>query len=119
VKLNDLPVPASLQSALLGGSAVLAPAEKAVLCGLVGAPPKDPFVALCGAGWIERENLAWADPRAAGAYRGSPVDIEGPGDVDHRNSILIGFAGSDSPIVLDFRTEPPCVLFLPDDGPAY
>ena len=108
MKLNGLLVPASLHAALVGGSAVLAPAEKAALCALVGAPPDDPWVALCGEGWIERENAAWADPETANAYRGSPVDIDGPGDVDHRRAILIGFAGSDSPIVLDFRTEPPC-----------
>lgn len=47
-------------------------------------------------------------------YLGMPSDIHPPGTIDPKNAVIIGEAEPDSPIALDYRTNPPRVVYFGD-----
>lgn len=66
---------------------------------------------------LRQENATWVDETDVW-YVGEPDEVHAPGDLDPRQSVLIGDLGPDRPFALDYRTAPaPRVVYLRDiDG---
>ncbi|REJ69113.1 MAG: hypothetical protein DWQ31_05750 [Planctomycetota bacterium] len=63
-----------------------------------------------------RESRFWQDPEDHKYYLGCPSDAYPPGDVDPKKAVIIGDTAPDGPIVLDYRVDPPRVIYLCDVG---
>lgn len=107
VTINGLRLPDALVTFARKGR--WSPPEAAVLERVFGDRPDHPqFYSL---DYMPRENAGWlrqSDP----VYFGKPSTTKPPGDIDNTRSVLIGDLGPDLPIALDYRTDPPRVLYL-------
>ena len=65
---------------------------------------------------IVSQHLLWSS-NAAEDYVGARNDLFSPGNIDPKRILIIGEADEDSPLVLDFRTEVPRVIYLGSSGP--
>lgn len=112
MKIIGLKLPKALESDLDAERTTLKPNEITRLAGLLSRVDR-PFPAMYDLQAIQRENKLWASA-AAKCYLGVSSSVVLPGDVDPRSTLIIGQADMDSPIVLDYRTEPPRVLYFGD-----
>jgi hypothetical protein len=112
--VNGHPLPAALVKAFENGrwAAPTDPGALAELARLTGEEPFHPaFYAAAG---LERENAAWpaeSDP----VYLGEPDPERPPGDLDPARSVLIADLGPDRPLALDYRQDPPTVVYLTEE----
>jgi hypothetical protein len=81
---------------------------KKLLLGVERAIPK-----LYKRDFLPAVNRLWKSPHAK-YYLGSPSAKYFPGDIDPTKAFIIGHAEPDSPIALDYRVEPPRVVYLGD-----
>jgi hypothetical protein len=99
-----------LESELCSGRPLLIAAERECLCRLllyVGTP----IPSLYDMPGIQSANQLWTSTHVP-YYLGSPSEIYMPGNVDPNLTLIFGHAEPDSPIALDYRTQPPRVVYL-------
>jgi hypothetical protein len=67
--------------------------------------------------WMVRENECLLDVGSAVQfYLGEKSEMYPPGDIDPKATVLIGGTEADSPIALDYRCNPPRVIYMNDVG---
>lgn len=112
MKINQLKVPDELVNDIESGGRELNGDELSrlkELLNFVEAPqPK-----LYGREYIEECNQLWGSPSAK-HYLGELSQSVVPGDIDPKQTLIIGEAEPDSPIALDYRTAIPRVVYLGD-----
>jgi hypothetical protein len=112
VNINGFELPPSLEADLEPERRELAESEIDCLRTLLVHVEK-PIPALYGLRGILLANRLWTSMHVAD-YLGSPSKVYRPGDIDPRLTLIFGHAEPDSPIALDYRTQPPRVLYLGD-----
>jgi hypothetical protein len=86
------------------------PADLALLAAAFADQPVHP--SFYDADQLRQENSTWVDETDVW-YVGEPDRAHAPGDLDPRQSVLIGDLGPDRPFALDYRTAPtPRVVYL-------
>ncbi len=112
MNINGLELPCELVSDLESGGRELDRDEvsqfKKVLSRVTGPSPK-----LYSYETIVRVNQLWVS-ESARLYLGQRSDSVIPGDVDPKQTLIIGQAEPDSPIALDYRTSNPRVIYYGD-----
>jgi hypothetical protein len=112
VEINGLPLPDALRAAIEDGRWT-PPDDETLLTRIFGDRPQGPsFYSL---DYMRTENKRWPDVESRlPMYLGSPDAMVPPGDIDPRQSILIGDIGYDMPFALDFRPsrDEPRVVYL-------
>lgn len=113
MNIRGLELPRQLEVDLAAGRSMLEP-EVALLRALLtfvdGPSPR--FYGLEG---IVDANRLW-DSETAQFYLGTRSTAYDPGDIDPMRTLIIGHAEPDSPIALDYRTDPARVIYLGDAG---
>jgi hypothetical protein len=96
--VNNMALPVAISERAMNGSVYLDPelAKRAFPLGEVIQPM------FYSADHMQRENQSWPDEEYSG-YLGTKDGHYSPGDIDPRQSVLIGDLGPDLPIALDFR----------------
>jgi len=110
LKVGDLVVPTDLAADVRRGGRELSPDHAARLGQLlVHAGCMEPeFFSL---ETIEREHGLWVS-ESAPFFLGAKHEAASPGSVDPARVLIIGDGGDESPIALDYRTNPPRVVYL-------
>lgn len=118
MKVNGLELPVALERDLNEGRRPLSGHAIAALTALLTRLER-PLPRLYALEGIQDTNRLWDSPNAD-FYVGAPSDLYRPGDVDRRRTLIIGHAEPDSPIALDYRSNPPRVIYLGDvDSKTY
>jgi hypothetical protein len=103
--VGDLLVPQELEAELIAGRRALSKDEVASLTPLLRHLEKPMPEMYDIAGIVNANKLWWLD--ADKFYVGAIHQLYRPGNIDPTRSLIIGFAEPDSPIALDYRTDPP------------
>jgi len=110
--INGFQLPILLESDLNEGRIGLSPAERDSLIELLQGFER-PTPALFGQEGIRSANRLWTSEYVR-SYLGNPSQVHAPGDIDPQKTLIIGQAEPDSPIALDYRIEPPRVVYFGD-----
>jgi hypothetical protein len=114
MKLNNLEFPDALQIDLTRGVRPLAENQKrrlaSILIGIETAIPE-----LFDIEGIREANRLWSSAHVE-HYLGHESENHRPGNIDPLRTLIIGQAEPDSPIALDYRVSPPCVVYFGDEG---
>lgn len=114
MKINNCELPDSLKKYLTSNVLPLADEQKIKLTTLlIGTETAIPELFTMDA--ICEANLFWTSVHVED-YLGYESDKHQPGKIDPLKTIIIGQAEPDSPIALDYRTNPPCVVYFADEG---
>lgn len=108
-----LPLPDALCTDLESGRPI--PAEQKARLGALFKGIEKPFPDLYNTRGIQRENQLWTSPYVH-LYLGQKSEIYTPGNIDPHLALIIGQAEPDGPIALDYRVEPPRVVYLTNIG---
>jgi hypothetical protein len=110
--INGLPLPEALLAAIREER--WTPPDPAVLAKVFGEQPDGPsFYTLQQ---MEFENRHWLG-RTGPVFLGTPDAVRPPGNLDPRNSLIIGDLGPDMPFALDYRPAiGPTVVYREADG---
>jgi hypothetical protein len=108
--INELPLPQDLLELIRTGRWRM-PADTSLFDALF--PERHSTASLYSLDGIRRESTGWRKGTRR-MFLGTPDTENPPGDIDPEKSILVGDLGlgSDQPIALDYRTDPPRVLTL-------
>jgi hypothetical protein len=119
MEINGLALPSSLVADMTARRTKLSAAETAAF-GAQLVHIERPSPELCGYEWMVRENKFWTTPDVE-HYLGGRSQIHTPGDIDPRKAVIFGFAEPDGPVALDYRTDPPRVVYLgvAEDGSCW
>jgi len=112
--MNELPLPKTLIDDLQSGRRPLSNDEKLRLAALLQAV-ETPIPDLYSLDAIQGANRLWTSDYV-GLYLGIPSEEYSPGLIEPCSACIIGHAEPDSPIALDYRTNPPRVVYFSDDG---
>ena len=114
MNINGLELPATLESNLSGQPTLLTVAQKKQLAKFLTAT-ETAFPELFDRERVNEANLFWNSAHVE-QYLGSESQSSKPGDIDKNKTVIIGQAEPDSPLVLDYRTCPPRILYFADSG---
>ena len=118
MKINELALPGSLERDL---DARRWPPDDRAMAALTALLKRleSPLPSLYEREGIQTENRAWISSDED-FYLGALSHRHSPGTVDRNRTVIIGQAEPDSPIALDYRVNPPRVVYLGDaDGQTY
>jgi hypothetical protein len=112
MQVNGFTLPSLMANDIHNGRTTLSASERERLrAQLPFAQSQDPDPYMCDVASMERENRIWSDPQVSD-FVGEASEVHFPGSVDPTKTLIIGIAGTDMPIALDYRFEPPRVIYL-------
>jgi hypothetical protein len=114
MKVNKIELPRSIEAHLAGGAGGLTADQKERLAALLTAT-ETALPELFDLERVLEANRFWGSPYVE-HYLGIESSTYPPGNIDPQRTILIGQAEPDSPIALDFRCQPPRVVYFGDAG---
>ena len=112
MELNGFTLPHALSEDLEAGRTKLTADQKQRLTEILTALEK-PIPEMFDIDGICSENDLW-ERDFAHLYFGNESDINPPGNIDPQKTLIIGQAEPDSPIALDYRVDPPRVIYFGD-----
>lgn len=117
MKVRELELPRQLEVDLAGRT-TLGPDVTASLRALL-THVNGPAPSLYGWDGIVGANRLW-NSETVKSYLGISSPVYQPGNIDPEKTVIIGQAEPDSPIALDYRTDPARVIYLGDaEGESY